>query len=65
MAVPQTLCSDCQMQLNFFDINALCYTIPSLETCGAKTVLLQMFILGVKALLWKTATLATVNVERT
>jgi hypothetical protein len=40
-------------------------TISSFETCGAKTVLLQMLVLGVKALLWKTATLATDNVKRT
>ena len=32
---------------------------------GANEVLLQMLALGVKALLWKTTTLATDNVKRT
>jgi len=64
MAVSQTLCSDCQMQLNFLIKMTFTILYHRLKR-GAKKVLLQMLALGVNALLWKTATLATDNVERT
>ena len=64
MAVSHTLCSDCQMQLNFLIKITFTILYHHLK-CGAKKVLLQMLALGVKVLLWKTTTLATDNVERT
>jgi hypothetical protein len=63
MAVSQTLCSDCQMQLNFLIKMTFTILYHHLKR-GAKNVLLPMLALGVNAL-WKTATLATDNVERT
>ena len=64
MAVSQTLCSDCQMQLNFLMKMNFTILYHHLKR-GAKKVLLQMLTLGVEALLWKTTPLATDNVERT
>ena len=64
MAVLQTLCSDCQMQLNFL-INMTFTILYHHLKRGAKKVLLRMFALGVKALLWNTTPLATDDVERT
>lgn len=63
MAFSQTLCSDCQMQLNFLIKMTFTILYHRLKH-GAKKVLLPMLALGVNAL-WKTATLATDNVKRT
>jgi hypothetical protein len=64
MAVLQTLCSDCQMQCSFLIKMTFTILYHHLKR-GAKKVLSQMLALDVKALLWKTTTLATDNVERT
>jgi len=64
MAVSQTLCSDCQMQLNFLIKITFTILYHHLKR-GAKKILLQMLALGVKELLRKTTALATDSAKRT